>query len=56
MRRARVVKSDRSSFREAFALSEADVAVNSGHALLDLSDIGRVHRIIAEGEACCPGP
>ncbi|WP_237276627.1 XRE family transcriptional regulator [Streptomyces caniscabiei] len=35
-------------------VSEADLAVDSGQALLDLGDIGRAHRLITEGERLLP--
>lgn len=35
-------------------VSEADLAVDSGQALLDLGDIGRAHRLITEGEGLLP--
>ncbi|MEU6346272.1 XRE family transcriptional regulator [Streptomyces sp. NPDC046977] len=35
-------------------LSEADLAVDSGQALLDLGDTGRAHRLIGEGQALLP--
>ncbi|MBT2409394.1 XRE family transcriptional regulator [Streptomyces sp. ISL-12] len=35
-------------------ISEADLAVDTGQALLDLGDTGRAHQLIAEGEALLP--
>ncbi|WP_406368757.1 XRE family transcriptional regulator [Streptomyces sp. NBC_00647] len=35
-------------------VSEADLAVDSGQALLDLGDIGRAHQLITEGEQLLP--
>ncbi|MBQ0850352.1 hypothetical protein J8N05_19380 [Streptomyces sp. BH-SS-21] len=35
-------------------VSEADLAVDSGQALLDLGDTGRAHRLITEGEHLLP--
>ncbi|MER5227699.1 XRE family transcriptional regulator [Streptomyces flaveus] len=35
-------------------VSEADLAVDSGQALLDLGDTGRAHRLITEGERLLP--
>ncbi|WP_326762780.1 XRE family transcriptional regulator [Streptomyces phaeochromogenes] len=35
-------------------VSEADLAVDSGQALLDLGDTGRAHQLIAEGESLLP--
>ncbi len=35
-------------------VSEADLAVDSGQALLDLGDIGRAHQLITEGEGLLP--
>ncbi|MDX3074020.1 XRE family transcriptional regulator [Streptomyces sp. MI02-7b] len=35
-------------------LSEADLAVDSGQALLDLGDTARAHRLIGEGQALLP--
>ncbi|MFG2681327.1 XRE family transcriptional regulator [Streptomyces sp. NPDC048392] len=35
-------------------VSEADVAVDSGQALLDLGDTGRAHQLITEGERLLP--
>ncbi|MET9387689.1 XRE family transcriptional regulator [Streptomyces sp. NPDC002928] len=35
-------------------VSEADLAVDSGRALLDLGDTGRAHQLIAEGERLLP--
>ncbi|MEU7380455.1 MULTISPECIES: hypothetical protein [unclassified Streptomyces] len=35
-------------------VSEADLAVDSGQALLDLGDIGRAHRLLTEGEDLLP--
>ncbi|MEU6603017.1 XRE family transcriptional regulator [Streptomyces flaveolus] len=35
-------------------VSEADLAVDSGQALLDLGDIRRAHRLITEGEGLLP--
>ncbi|MFE9679446.1 hypothetical protein ACFYO5_35955 [Streptomyces sp. NPDC006259] len=35
-------------------VSEADLAVDSGQALLDLGDTGRAHQLIAEGECLLP--
>lgn len=35
-------------------VSEADLAVDSGQALLDLGDIGRAHQLITEGERLLP--
>ncbi|MET9760056.1 XRE family transcriptional regulator [Streptomyces sp. NPDC006372] len=35
-------------------VSEADLAVDSGQALLDLGDIGPAHRLISEGERLLP--
>ncbi|MFD9281094.1 hypothetical protein ACFWD7_28005 [Streptomyces mirabilis] len=35
-------------------VSEADVAVDSGQALLDLGDTGRAHQLITEGECLLP--
>lgn len=35
-------------------MSEADVAVDSGQALLDLGDTGRAHQLITEGERLLP--
>ncbi|MDX3165804.1 XRE family transcriptional regulator [Streptomyces scabiei] len=37
-------------------VSEADLAVDSGQALLDLGDIGSAHRLITEGERLLPTP
>ncbi|MEU9110083.1 hypothetical protein AB0D54_38325 [Streptomyces xanthophaeus] len=35
-------------------MPEADLAVNSGQALLDLGDTSRAHQLIAEGQALLP--
>ncbi|MET9759975.1 XRE family transcriptional regulator [Streptomyces sp. NPDC006372] len=35
-------------------VSEADLAVDSGQALLDLGDVGRAHHLITEGERLLP--
>ncbi|MGW0652336.1 XRE family transcriptional regulator [Streptomyces umbrinus] len=35
-------------------VSEADLAVDSGQALLDLGDTGRAHRLITDGEGLLP--
>jgi hypothetical protein len=35
-------------------VSEADLAVDSGQALLDLGDVGRAHQLISEGERLLP--
>ncbi|WDN55947.1 XRE family transcriptional regulator (plasmid) [Streptomyces clavuligerus] len=42
--------------RPAFCgwLSDADLAIDSGQALLDLGDTGRAHRLIEEGQALLP--
>jgi hypothetical protein len=37
-------------------VSEADLAADSGQALLDLGDVGRAHRLITEGEGLLPRP
>ncbi|WP_326732809.1 XRE family transcriptional regulator [Streptomyces phaeochromogenes] len=48
--------SDASTDRPAWCawMSEADLAVDSGQALLDLGDTGRAHQLIAEGESLLP--
>lgn len=35
-------------------MSEADLAVDTGQALLDLGDVGRAHQLIGEGERLLP--